>query len=258
MMTHHGLRLITSFCMSFLFCLLLLAHVPVSLGQQLKVVEVSALVNDLKDDAHRVRYAALKALGSIGRDKLKVAELARELKDKDPQVRAVAFGRIAAMSNNAQAAAPTLIELLKDADKRTRRVAVYVLGETHAKVPIPILIALLKDEDRDTRADIMLQLSFIGPEARAAVPALIEILSGNDNYLRGHAASALGGIGADAKPAAPILFNMLRDPDAHMRSSAAYALRKVELDASTVSAVINARATKTSWSASMPSRCSKS
>ena len=73
----------------------------------------------LKSDAFIVRgELALETLGAIGRDKSNVAELAKELKDNDPSVRALAAGRLAAMNDDAQAAAPVLIEMLKDEERR--------------------------------------------------------------------------------------------------------------------------------------------
>src|SRR6185503_14505416 len=183
MMTHRAQRLTPILWMSCLLCLLLLAYAPVTSGQKLTAADVSALLNDLKNDdakvrfaaarhllsagaeaqaavsvllelvkgddvelrlqvfdliknigpeardaipvlaealkndAYIVRHAALKTLGSIGRDRSNVAALAKGLKDRDPLVRAVAAGRIAAMGLKAQAAAPTLIEMLKDEEK---------------------------------------------------------------------------------------------------------------------------------------------
>ena len=143
-----------------------------------------------------------------------MAALARELKDKDPLVRAVAAGRLASMHDEAQAAAPTLIEMLKDVDKHTRRLAVYVLDETFAKAPVPDLLALLKDEDRDTRASVMVQLGRIGPEARDAVPALIEILGGEDAVPPGQRGLGLAASGRMARWPPPSYSRCCQDADA--------------------------------------------
>ena len=194
----------------------------------------------MKSDVFIVRYAALEALGVIGSDKSNVAELAKELKDNNPGLRALAAGRLAAMGDDAQAAAPVLIEMLKDEERTTRRLAAYVLGETRAKAPVTTLLALLKDREQDTRMSAMSQLGNIGPDARDAIPALIEILTGDDKDFRRRAASALGEIGPDSKPAIPLLLKMLRDPERDSRASAAYALRKLDLEASAVPVLVEA------------------
>src|SRR5438477_5609799 len=74
-----------------------------------------------------------------------VQEWIQELKDGDPQARALAAAGLVKLGPKAQPAMPLLIELLKDKHAYVRQNAAQALGA-------------------------------IGPEARTAVPALIELL----------------------------------------------------------------------------------
>src|SRR5262245_28748603 len=63
---------------------------------------------------------------------------------------------------------------------------------------VPELITKLKDKDVSVRINAAMNLSFIGPAAKAAVPALVQAFEDENAFVREFVASALGSIGPDA------------------------------------------------------------
>lgn len=121
-----------------------------------------------------------------------------------------------------------LIKQLKDRDSDTRRAAAKALGEAggDAKVVVPALVGALKDRDRFVRRFAAQSLGDLGPEASAAVPALRKALDDSRMEVQEAAVTALGKIGPTAVQA---LIAALEDPDAltGVRRRAAESLGKI-------------------------------
>jgi hypothetical protein len=76
---------------------------------------------------------------------------------------------------------------------------------------VPSLVTLLDEPKAQVRAEAVLALARIGPEAQDAVPRLIELVKQDpDERVRKNAVRALGQIGPAAGPAVPLLIEQLR------------------------------------------------
>jgi HEAT repeat protein len=82
---------------------------------------------------------------------IKIDQLIQQLRSNDSNVRLRATFALERIS---ESAIPSLIPLLKDADRSVRWAAAEALGSmgSSAKAEIPSLIPLLKDENRDVRS----------------------------------------------------------------------------------------------------------
>ncbi len=150
-----------------------------------------------------------------------------------------ALEALAAMGPEAQAAVPTLIELLKKQkpgdnpgyNQSVHRDALRALAKigAAAKAAIPLLIEMLRDFKYTSLADeISAALGGIGPDA---IPALLDIVK--DKTLKGpgnprrDAIRALGHMGSAARAAIPALNEALEDEDVVVRLTAREALLKI-------------------------------
>ena len=177
-------------------------------------------------------------------------QLAKLLKDKDPDVRRNAAEQLKEMGKQAKPAMNALIQALKDdKDLFVRRFAAKALGAIgiDAKVAVPALTTALHDGERDGKPELSeAAVEALGQMGPTAVAPLIEVLKlkstekpekgkknvpmeTKDGTLRNMAAKALGGMGKDAKPAVSALTDLLKDRQA--RTEAAKALGNIGPDA---------------------------
>jgi HEAT repeat protein len=134
------------------------------------------------------------------------------------------------------AALPSLLSLLKDADRDIRLRAVTALGDLAAEVRrvLPALRAALgeaalRDGDDGVRAEAVRALLCAGPQPATEVAGLIDALRSPVDVVRFHAAIALGESGPDGRPAVPALIHAsLWEEDPAVRVGAATALWKID------------------------------
>jgi HEAT repeats/HEAT repeat len=110
-----------------------------------------------------------------------------------PAERKHALEQLASIAGVGAIAVPVLIEALRDADSRVRRLASTTLGQI-GLAAVPLLIETLRDADSDVRGAAANALGQIGPAAAEAVPLLIEALRDADSRVREAAANALKSI----------------------------------------------------------------
>jgi uncharacterized protein (TIGR02996 family) len=155
------------------------------------------ILEALRNQDVEVRYRAMEALGSIGRDAVE--------------------------------AVPALVAVLHDQDADVRYRAAIALSTIgpEAREAAPALENALRDQNADVRSAAAIALGLIGPEAREAVPALTEALRDQDPNVRYRAALALGSIGPEARAAVPALVETLRDQDEGVRFEATWAINRI-------------------------------
>ena len=157
---------------------------------------VPALIEALKSDDDSMRWAAAGSLGKIGPDAaVAIPELQRVL--NDPKLESfIAPSIIKAFAGIGKAGLPTLIDLLKNEDRR------YWAADA---------IRGMKESAAD------------------AVPSLIEMLKQDeDGSVRDLAACTLADLGAPAKAAVPTLVQLARDPESGAVQTASHALYKLD------------------------------
>ena len=242
---------------------------------------VPALDRALDDSAGIVTYSAAEALGSIKGPAVEVLArrldqpaflplaaavlgnigpeaapavpaLVRHLGTQEPESQLevlLAIGSIGPKA--APAATKPLLELLKSAEGRAKRGAVYALAKIGAKevtpqlqegvrqsddplfqrtcawalvtldpenaeyveLALPRLMAGLSDEMPLIRKECAIAIQKIGPEAKAAVPELVRALETSDPEVQAEILDALAKIGPEAKPAIPAAVKLLDGPD---------------------------------------------
>jgi HEAT repeat protein len=181
-----------------------------------------ALIKKVKKGDEPVRFAAVSALGYMGRlDKSMVPAvlptLLSVLKDKKyvvkdkrrrPSIRGLAAGVIGFIGPEAKEAVPALLAVLREKDLGDAKTAHYIRNN---------VIDALRD---------------IGPNAKAAVPALLAIVQnrGDDDEERAGAAEALGHIGPAARAAVTTLQKVEKDRSENyrVRQAAERALPKIQ------------------------------
>jgi HEAT repeat protein len=137
-----------------------------------------------------------------------VADLVKQLKDKDADKRRAAAEELSKAGKDAVDAAPALIAALKDSDIFVRTFAAQALGDIGAdpKKAVPALTALFKNS-REKAEVLEAAAGALGKLGREAVPALIDLVKnvGVENSIRRKAIASLGQIGPDAHLAVGVL-----------------------------------------------------
>jgi HEAT repeat protein len=134
------------------------------------------------------------------------------------------------------AAVPSLLSLLKDADRSIRRRAITALGNLAEEIRqvLPVLRdglreAALHDEDDHVRIEAARALLQAGPQPATQIAALVDALHSEVDVLRFHAAISLGHLGSDGRPAvADLIHTSLWDEEPAVRVEAAMALWKID------------------------------
>jgi HEAT repeat protein len=161
-------------------------------------------------------------------NKAKVAELIKNLDDRDAQIRHQAVKSLGDMGPKAKEAVPALIKTFGDPELRTYAFRALGAIGREAKETVPALIKTLAGPDANVRQGAARALGQIGPKAKDAVPELIRLLGDPDAGVRRGAATALGQIGPESKLAIPELERLAeKDPDESVRQNAHDALEKI-------------------------------
>lgn len=175
-----------------------------------------------EDSDAKVAQKAAVALARLGRPSVKY--LIDALNDESAAVRQRAAGALALIGPDARAAAPALMQTLKDdGSSQIRGAAAYALGEIGGdpeQVP-PALCQALADPAPDVQRQAGLALATLGDET---VPALRDLLKSREPNRRRDAAQVLEAIGPDARDAAADLALLLKDKEAQVRAAGAAAL----------------------------------
>jgi RNA polymerase sigma factor (sigma-70 family) len=198
-----------------------------------------------------------------------LAELIKELKDKDRKVRENAARAIGRMGAKARPAVPALREAMEDhaisivaagalwrvdrvafsailkAEKGTegRWAATLALQDigTAAREVTPVLAAIARDERNSDRPHALAALVAIGADLAVALPILTQALGDSrGQYARIMAAQALGMLGPKARAALPDLHKALKDEDSTVRVDAAGAIWRIDKQARDIMPVLMA------------------
>jgi HEAT repeat protein len=126
------------------------------------------------------------------------------MKEKDGQVRLAVLDTVTASGADAAAAVPALVHTLRTDYGGQRQeeshqdyrsaVALAAIG----KPAVEGLSGLLKERKESVRAEVVMALGRIGPDAEAAVPDLVPLLGDRSERIRREASRALGRIGPAA------------------------------------------------------------
>lgn len=181
---------------------LLIGSVNASPPDEAKLLRIKVLEDDrylekwelsryAKDEDPRIRLAAVRALGRIGRPEVRVA----------------------------------LERALGDSDKEVRAAAAFSLGQLGDKAVVDDLLRALDDPSYGVRRNVIEALGKAGDPK--AAPALIDLLESQSADLRGEAVLALGRL-EDPRATDPLIRVLGGDPDGDVRWRAAYALTDVE------------------------------
>jgi HEAT repeat protein len=194
---------------------------PASLLDHLQAGDVETR----RDASAKVRLADR----AIQKDALPILiELLR--KEKDGQVRLAVLDTVTALGHDAEPAVPALIHTLKSdygglgkeelhQDYRSA-LALAAVG----KPAVEGLRGLLAEKKDSVRAEAIMALGRIGPDAGAAVVDLLPLLGDKSERIRREASLALGKIG---KPAVGPLIESASDKDTSIRALAIEALGQV-------------------------------
>jgi len=205
---------------------------------------IPALVVGLRHESLQVRLRAAYALGEL-RENAKAAlpVLVALLKDKDYVGNWRLESTIVSIGPDA---IPLLTQALGASDCAVRVRVAGVLSRFHQKgtAAIPILIAALRHEQADIRRAALFYLKEMGPLAREAVPAIIELLRDDDVTIRLEASYALLQIGWGDAAIVPGLAEALNDEDERVRRQAAlclanFTVRSAEKAEGAVSTLLN-------------------
>ena len=148
-------------------------------------------------------------------------------KEKDGQVRLAVLDVLAQLGPKATAAVPALIQTLRtdvggrgeEASHQDYRAALALAAI--GKPGVEGLIGLLKERKESVRAEAIMALGRVGPDAGAAVPALIALLADPSSRIRREAAIALPRMGHAAVD--PLILAS-RDANSIVRAGAVTAL----------------------------------
>jgi HEAT repeat protein len=99
-----------------------------------------------------------------------------------------------------------------------------------AKDAVPLLINLLKDADLKTRETALESVLLIDPDGGLAIPLLMEALKSSDQTMRVNAARALGLYGSKAESALPLLNELIAGNDLALSSYVAEAIRLIRAE----------------------------
>jgi HEAT repeat protein/S1-C subfamily serine protease len=208
---------------------------------------VPGLTVRLKDDSPDVREQAAKTLGNLGGLAISaVPALAEALqhRDKKHEVRqeaALAIGNILA-AGNMQSADPTAAAVgagaleagQRDPIREVRLSSLQGLEKMgpNGKTAVAQVLKSLKEKDREMRAQAVVTLGAIGPDAKDAVVPLAQIVV-DDKELRVPAAQALGKI---KKPAVLVLTKLILNSNVQVRRVCIEALGDIGPDAGPLAA----------------------
>ena len=153
--------------------------------------------------------------------------LIEALRDDDRRTRCLSASRLGEFGPAAKEAIPALRTAIKGSDSclRAEAAAALFAVDTHPKLAIDTLASILQDQDADARRRAVFHLCESGRAAHDAVPALcLALLKERDHRLRYNLAKTLGKIRSRADICVPALVKTLEDSEWIVRSYAAKAL----------------------------------
>jgi HEAT repeat protein len=192
---------------------------------------VEALVPGLSDRDVKTRLATIDVLEALGPAAAPAGQaLVKALGDSNRFVRwaaARALGTIGAVVP--ETAVPALIKLLSDSDVDLRVAAATTLARygQAARPALPALIGALGGDDATLRVAALNALASIGLEAQPALPAIRDALDDRDAQVRQSAARLLGKFGPSARDALDSLRMRLKDVNPEVRTAARDALMNI-------------------------------
>ncbi len=194
---------------------------------------VNALKSALQKDASgKVREAAAKSLGGLGRAGFPaLKELGEALKDKDANTRASAAQAIGEFSRVdpeiAKDYVSNLGQCMRDESGTVRFQAAFALGRMGpaAESAVGALVEdLPKDKDASVRKEIIKTLTSLGMGATTASAVLLDSLQDSDVEVRQRAAIALSRVAPPPETALPKLLKAIHDPDKSVRCHVIHAI----------------------------------
>lgn len=191
---------------------------------------LSKILTEMKAPEKAVRLAAIgKLVHYAGGEEAKVPALAAlqdAMRDREPEVRAVACTATGNMRELAVPAVPALVRLLRDREAEVRQCAVRALGRVGPKVEKAKkdMRRLTRDDDPVVRVVAHGALIRVGESPDEHLPAIIAGMMSETAVVRLKSAHACEPLETLAAPAVPHIAALLRDPDDHVRHYAARAL----------------------------------
>jgi HEAT repeat protein len=198
-------------------------------------------VKGLRDRRAIVRARSANALSRFGpRARAAVPQLVEMLADADDLAAGAAAS---AVKDIGPAAAPRLIEALRDPRTRIRAQCARLLYNfpSAARAAVPALLPLLDDRDTHVRAAAAAALGPMATRVKAIVPALLRAAADRSPEVREAAVRTLGDAGPAALPAVPFLLRGLRGPDIALAIDASLALGRLgPVDPAVIPALVEA------------------
>jgi HEAT repeat protein len=198
-----------------------------------RIREVSTLAELLRDveRAHSLRRSAADALRDLGSGAAAAAPaLVETLRDNDKR-----YGAIHALTSIGEAAIPALIAGLSDESELLRSRALRTLGfiGSTARNALPSIVSALEDPAAKVRIQAIFALSCLAPLPETAFLGVVRSLEDQDESVRSAAISALDKLGPDAAAATPALILALEKGNADERVDILNSLAAIGPGAST-------------------------
>ncbi|MFA5975562.1 MAG: HEAT repeat domain-containing protein [Elusimicrobiota bacterium] len=187
---------------------------------------VKPLQKALGDSNFFVRQRSAEILGRLGPNAKRAAPtLVDLLKDAQPDVRTAAEITLIQLGADA---VPALSEALRREPEAHRKILIVTLGKCGPEAVSPLLLELKRDESVFLRADAATALSQIQPLPATVIPALLAALDDLDEGVRSAAIDALGQLASGAKAAlGPLVMIERNDKEAVVRAKADRALAQI-------------------------------
>ena len=192
---------------------------------------IDAIASLLRQKDTRVRLAALDILESVGSAAKSAAPaIVKELSDTNHFVRWAAARTLAKIGPaDAEHAVPALTRMLRDPDSDLQTMAAVALatyGPAANSALLPLTAALASDKPA-LRVAALHALDRIGPDAEPALAAIRDALQDRDTQVRECAARLLGKFGPSARNSLNSLRSRLDDSSPAVRSAAQEAMRRI-------------------------------
>lgn len=137
--------------------------------RSLKFILSKSKGENFQDKDFRIRYFGTLALGFIAKNEKDlfpgiITTLIENMRDKNDQICAMAFGALKIIGPKAKEAIPNLINVLNKDEAVARKYAALVLGNigSEAKSAVPALAKALQDEYQEVRSEALEALEKIG------------------------------------------------------------------------------------------------
>ena len=140
------------------------------------------------------------------------------------QAQGAGGGAATQQSTAAEGQLATLLRMSASPDKKVRKNAAKMLGETRDPRAVEALIGALRDANDDVREEAAVALGAIGD--RRAVPALVAALNDGDGSVRTRAVNSLGELG-DPRAVMPLIAMLLDEEDPFRVTNIQRALRRL-------------------------------